>query len=38
VARAFGGGDPTPAAPASLVRPQSGDLTLLLDPAAASGL
>jgi 6-phosphogluconolactonase len=37
VARAFGG-EPTPQVPASLVRPHSGELTLLLDPAAASGL
>jgi 6-phosphogluconolactonase len=37
VARAFGG-EPTPDVPASLVRPHSGELTLLLDPAAASGL
>ena len=37
VARAFGGG-PSEDAPASLVRPQSGDLTILLDPAAASRL
>jgi 6-phosphogluconolactonase len=37
VARAFGG-ESTPAAPGSLVRPHSGDLTLLLDPGAASRL
>jgi 6-phosphogluconolactonase len=37
VARAFGG-EPTPEAPGSLVRPDSGALTLLLDPAAASRL
>jgi 6-phosphogluconolactonase len=37
VARAFGG-EPTPAAPGSLVRPHSGELTLLLDPGAASRL
>jgi 6-phosphogluconolactonase len=37
VARAFGG-EPTPDAPGSLVRPHSGTLTLLLDPAAASQL
>jgi 6-phosphogluconolactonase len=34
-ARAFEGG-PDPGTPASLVRPQSGSLTVLLDPAAAS--
>ncbi|MEA2307727.1 MAG: Glucosamine-6-phosphate isomerase/6-phosphogluconolactonase, partial [Thermoleophilaceae bacterium] len=38
VARAFGGTDGTPDVPASLVRPHSGDLTLLLDPAAAGAL
>lgn len=37
VARAFGG-EPTPEAPASLVRPHSGELALLVDPAAASRL
>ena len=37
VARAFGGG-PTPEAPGSLVRPHSGELTLLLDTGAASRL
>jgi 6-phosphogluconolactonase len=37
VARAFGG-EPTPDAPGSLVRPHSGELVLLLDPPAASGL
>jgi 6-phosphogluconolactonase len=37
VARAFGG-DPTDDAPGSLVRPHAGDLVLLLDRAAASGL
>jgi 6-phosphogluconolactonase len=37
VARAFGG-EPTPDAPGSLVRPTSGDLVLLLDPGAASRL
>jgi 6-phosphogluconolactonase len=37
VARAFGG-EPTPDAPGSLVRPNAGTLTLLLDPAAASRL
>jgi len=37
VARAFYG-PPDPAAPASLVRPRSGALTLALDPAAASRL
>ena len=35
VARAFGSGDGTPAVPASLVQPHSGELTLLLDAAAA---
>ena len=38
VARAFGGGEPSDQAPASLVRPHSGELVLLLDHAAASGL
>jgi 6-phosphogluconolactonase len=37
VAVAFGGA-PGPHAPASLVRPEAGNLTLLLDPAAASRL
>jgi 6-phosphogluconolactonase len=37
VARAFGG-EPTPDAPGSLVRPHSGELTVLVDPAAASRL
>ncbi len=37
VARAFGDA-PDPSAPASLVRPEPGTLTLLLDPAAAKGL
>jgi 6-phosphogluconolactonase len=37
VARAFGG-EPTPDAPSSLVRPTDGTLTLLLDEAAAGGL
>jgi 6-phosphogluconolactonase len=37
VARAFGG-EPGPDAPASLVRPDPGKLTLLLDPAAAAKL
>ena len=37
VARAFGDA-PDPSAPASLVRPEPGALTLLLDPAAAGGL
>jgi 6-phosphogluconolactonase len=36
--RAFGGGEGTPDVPASLVRPHSGELTLLLDAAAAAGL
>jgi 6-phosphogluconolactonase len=35
VARAFGGLRPDPDAPASLVRPEPGSLTVLLDPAAA---
>jgi 6-phosphogluconolactonase len=35
VARAFGGMRPGPDAPASLVRPEPGSLTVLLDPAAA---
>jgi len=35
VARAFGGMRPGPDAPASLVRPEPGELTVLLDPAAA---
>ena len=35
VARAFGGIRPGPDAPASLVRPEPGELTVLLDPAAA---
>jgi 6-phosphogluconolactonase len=35
VARAFGGLRPGPDAPASLVRPEPGSLTVLLDPAAA---
>ena len=35
VARAFGGLRPGPDAPASLVRPEQGSLTVLLDPAAA---
>lgn len=38
VARAFGEGDGDPSVPASLVRPDSGRLTLLLDPPAASRL
>ena len=38
VARAFGGGEGTAEVPASLVRPHSGELTLLLDEAAAGGL
>jgi 6-phosphogluconolactonase len=38
VARAFGGGEPSDHAPASLVRPHAGELVLLLDQAAASGL
>jgi 6-phosphogluconolactonase len=38
VARAFGGLRPGPDAPASLVRPQSGSLRVLLDPAAAAHL
>jgi 6-phosphogluconolactonase len=38
VARAFGGGEGTPDVPASLVRPHSGQLTLLLDEAAAGRL
>jgi 6-phosphogluconolactonase len=38
VARAFGGGEPSDQAPASLVRPHSGELVLLLDHAAAAGL
>jgi 6-phosphogluconolactonase len=37
VVRAFGG-DPDPATPASLVAPQSGSLTVLLDPPAAAKL
>jgi 6-phosphogluconolactonase len=37
VARAFGD-EPDPAAPGGRVRPHSGDLTVLLDAAAASGL
>ncbi len=37
VAGAFGDA-PGPHAPASLVRPDAGNLTLLLDPAAAAGL
>jgi 6-phosphogluconolactonase len=37
VARAFSGTE-DPAAPASLVRPQSGAATLIVDPAAAAGL
>jgi 6-phosphogluconolactonase len=37
VARAFSG-RPDPAAPGSLVRPVSGSLTLIADPAAAAGL
>jgi 6-phosphogluconolactonase len=37
VARAFGG-DRSEDAPGSLVRPASGELTIFLDPAAASGL
>ncbi|HYP48096.1 MAG TPA: 6-phosphogluconolactonase [Thermoleophilaceae bacterium] len=37
VARAFSGA-PDPGAPASLVKPRSGSLTLLLDPAAAARL
>ena len=37
VARAFGDA-PGPHAPASLVRPDAGNLTLLLDPGAAAGL
>jgi 6-phosphogluconolactonase len=37
VSRAFGG-EPTPEAPGSLVRPSAGTLTVLLDPAAASRL
>lgn len=36
--RAFGRGEGTPEVPASLVRPHSGELTLLLDEAAAAGL
>ena len=35
VARAFGDGEPTPEVPASMVRPQSGELAVLLDPLAA---
>jgi len=35
VARAFGGMRPGPDAPASLVRPEPGELTVVLDPAAA---
>jgi 6-phosphogluconolactonase len=38
VARAFGGLTPTPEAPASLVRPSSGALTVLLDEGAAKHL
>jgi 6-phosphogluconolactonase len=38
VARAFGGGEPSDDAPGSHVRPHSGELVLLLDEAAASGL
>ena len=38
VARAFGDGEPTPEAPGSLVRPQDGELTVLLDQAAAAKL
>jgi 6-phosphogluconolactonase len=38
VSRAFGGLPPTPEAPASLVRPASGALTVLLDEAAAKHL
>ena len=38
VARAFGGGPAGPDAPASLVDPEDGSLTLLLDPAAAARL
>lgn len=38
VARAFGGGDGDPPVPASLVRPESGRLTVLLDPPAAARL
>ncbi len=38
VARAFGGLRPGPDAPASLVRPEHGTLTVLLDPAAAKHL
>ncbi|MFL5780401.1 MAG: 6-phosphogluconolactonase [Thermoleophilaceae bacterium] len=38
VARAFGGGEPSDDVPASLVRPHSGELVLLLDRAAASRL
>ena len=38
VARAFGGLRPGPEAPASLVRPSSGTLTVLLDAAAAKHL
>src|SRR3954471_16303680 len=37
VERAFGG-EPTPDAPGSLVRPRDGKMTVLLDPAAASRL
>jgi 6-phosphogluconolactonase len=38
VARAFGPGPPGPDAPASLVRPTAGALTVLLDPPAAARL
>ena len=38
VARAFGGSEPGPAAPASLVAPADGGLTLLMDAAAAAQL
>jgi 6-phosphogluconolactonase len=38
VARAFSGGPPDPRAPGSMLRPDGGTLTVLLDPAAASGL
>jgi len=38
VAKAFGTAEPSEQAPGSLVRPQAGDLVLILDEAAASGL